>query len=76
MVSYVVTFPKEVATPRLKELKKEARRFAERYDLNEHERWWNYRGDNGIVFAFEGDKDRQAASIFQDQCLRPDAPIL
>jgi len=19
-----------------------------------HERWWNYRGDNGIVFGFEG----------------------
>ena len=68
MVSYVLFFPEEVATSRLKELKEKARRFAERYDLNGHEKWWNYRGD-GIVFGFEGDKGRQAAEIFRDECI-------
>ena len=68
MVAYVLFFPKEVATARLKVLKEEARRFAERYGLGDHERWWNYR-DDGVVFGFGGEKGRQAASDFWHQCV-------
>jgi len=69
MVSYVLSFPKEVATARLKVLQEEARRFAEIYDLNDHERWWNYRVDGSIVFGFEGEKGRKAATNFWAQCI-------
>lgn len=67
MVSYVVFFPQQAVTSRLKEVKEFACKFADRYELTDQERWWNYRND-GIVFGFEGDKGRQAANIFIDQC--------
>jgi len=68
MVAYVLFFPKEVATARLKVLKEEARRFAEQHGLGDHERWWNYR-DDGIVFGFQGEKGREAAENFRAQCI-------